>query len=389
MAAPKPALAVAAVAALRAGGLATRALPALISRSLGPAARPPYRVSPGARALHERLRIADLHADSLLPGRDLALRSRSGSIDVPRLLDGNVAVQVLSAATAFPIPPRMEGNDGRRDAITALAVLGRWPRRTWRSRFARALLVAERARRLEAATDRRFVVVRSAGDLAAHLARREADGRIAAGVLSIEGAHALDGDLANLRLLVEAGYRILGLTHLGDNEFAGSAHGLARHGLTPLGRDLVARLEASSILVDVAHASVRTIDDVLTVASRPVIASHTGVTATCPSPRNLSDAQLRGIAATGGVVGIGFWPTATCGHDAAAIARSIVHAISIVGPDHVALGSDFDGAPGIPFDASGLALLTEALLADGLDEAAIRRVMGENVLTLLARTLPS
>jgi membrane dipeptidase len=366
-----------------------RAVPTIVSRGLNPTIRPPYRPSERAVALHRDLRVADLHADSFLWGRDLSVRSAVGTVDVPRLIDGNVALQVFAAATRFPIPPRLRNNDGQRDAIRALAIVGRWPRATWRSPFARALLVAERARRLEARTGGRFAIVGSPSDLARHLARRADDPARTTAVLAVEGAHALDGDVANIRLLSASGYRIFGLVHFGDNAFAGSTHGVERHGLTAPGRDLVARLEATGMLVDVAHASPRTIDDVLSVASRPVIASHTGVVATCSSIRNLEDDQLRGIAATGGVVGIGFWPTATCGRDASAIARAVAHAVNVCGPAQVALGSDFDGTPGIPFDASGFALVTDALLAIGLPEETIRRVMGENVLALLARTLPA
>ena len=143
------------------------------------------------------------------------------------------------------------------------------------------------------------------------------------------------------------------------------------------------------MLVDVSHASVATIDDVLAVARRPVVASHTGVNGTCESIRNLSDDHLRGIAATGGLVGIGFWPAATCGEDPAAIARAVAHAMSVVGVGQVGLGSDFDGGVPTPFDASRMVELTDALLVIGLDEDDVRRVMGENALTLLARTLPA
>jgi membrane dipeptidase len=91
---------------------------------------------------------------------------------------------------------------------------------------------------------------------------------------------------------------------------------------------------------------------------------------------------------TGGLVGIGFWDTAVGGPDAAAIARAIRYAIDLVGPGHVALGSDFDGAVPVPFDASGMAVLTEALLDAGLDEDTIRAVMGTNVMRVLEATLP-
>jgi microsomal dipeptidase-like Zn-dependent dipeptidase len=128
---------------------------------------------------------------------------------------------------------------------------------------------------------------------------------------------------------------------------------------------------------------------VLAVATRPVIASHTGVRGTAANRRNLTDAQLRGIAATGGAVGIGFWETATGGTDLAAIARSIAYAVDVAGIEHVGLGSDFDGAVTVPFDASGMALLTDALLGLGFDDQAVGKVMGRNALRVLADVLPA
>jgi microsomal dipeptidase-like Zn-dependent dipeptidase len=369
--------------------LGPQAVPTVISAALRPSIRAPYRVSPRARELHASLRVVDLHADSLLWGRDLARRSSSGHVDLPRLADGNVALQVFAAATRFSFPPRLRDNDGGRDLIGALAVAAGWPRPTWRSPLARALLVADRARRLESTPDRRFVVIRSGADLAAHLDARRTDATRTAGLLAIEGAWPLEGDVANVDHLAAAGFRVFGLAHFGDNPFAGSAHGVERHGLTRAGRDLVRRLEAASLLVDVAHASPSTIEDVADLATRPVIASHTGVTGTCASVRNLTDDQLRAIASTGGLVGIGFWPTATCGRDAVAVARAIVHAAGVIGPQHVALGSDFDGATGIPFDASGVGLVTDGLLASGLAERDVRGVMGENALALFAAALPA
>jgi microsomal dipeptidase-like Zn-dependent dipeptidase len=112
------------------------------------------------------------------------------------------------------------------------------------------------------------------------------------------------------------------------------------------------------------------------------------VRATCDNVRNLDDGQLAGVAKTGGLVGIGFWDTAVCGDDARAIARAVKHAVAVMGPDHVALGSDFDGAVTVPFDVTGLPLLVDALLAEGLAEEDIARVMGGNEARLLRGALP-
>jgi microsomal dipeptidase-like Zn-dependent dipeptidase len=235
----------------------------------------------------------------------------------------------------------------------------------------------------------RLTLIRSRLDLSAYLDRRRADPGITAALLTIEGAHALDGDPANVHRLADAGFRMMSPTHFFDNAFAGSAHGIEKRGLTAAGREMVTRMEARSMILDVSHASTTTIDDCLAMARRPVVASHTGVRGTCDSIRNLSDDHLLAIAATGGLVGIGFWPTATCGEHPASIARAIAHAVGVMGVDHVGLGSDFDGGVPTPFDASDLVRLTDALLEEGLGDDDIRAIMGENVLRLLAATLPA
>jgi microsomal dipeptidase-like Zn-dependent dipeptidase len=102
----------------------------------------------------------------------------------------------------------------------------------------------------------------------------------------------------------------------------------------------------------------------------------------------LSDNELRAVARTNGVIGIGLWDTATCGPDALSAARAIHYAVNIVGADHVALGSDFDGGVTEPFDSSGWALLTDALLQEGLSEQDIHKIMGENVVRVLLEVLP-
>ncbi len=275
---------------------------------------PPYHASDRARALHAGLWVADLHADSLLWGRDLLQRGTRGQVDVPRLVDGNVALQVLAATTQSPRHLNLERNDDSSDDVILLALALGWPPATWRRLLPRALHLASRADRLAARSEGRFRVIRSAADLAAYEVARRERPAITAGLLAIEGAHALDGDPANVEVVADAGFRMMSPSHFFDNAFGGSAHGVAKTGLTDAGREMIRRMEARGMLVDVAHASVATIDDVLAMAARPVVASHTGLCGIADNPRNLTDEQARAIAATGGVIGIGFWPTA-CGGD--------------------------------------------------------------------------
>ena len=348
----------------------------------------PVYLSPETRRLHDSLRIVDLHADSLLWGRNLLNRSNRGQVDVPRLLEGNVALEVFTAVTKTPRGLNYESNDANSDNILWLALAQRWPPRTWSSLTERALYLARRFDATVAASNGTLVPIRNGRDLAAYLQRREKEKRITAGLLGIEGAQALDGKLENLERLADAGYRYISLAHFYDDEFAGSSAGVHKGGLTPLGRQLVKRMNEEKVIIDWAHASPQTIHELLSLTTRPVLYSHGGLRGNCDNRRNLTDEEARGIARTGGIVGIGFWPTAVCGSDAKAIARAIRYAIGVVGAEHVALGSDFDGAVHTPFDASQLPVLTDALLKEGLSPDEIRAIAGENALRFFRENLP-
>jgi membrane dipeptidase len=382
----------AATAAVGAAGIARPALDRLVARAesrMNPVTPGDWPApSEAALALHRSLRIADLHADSLLFGRDLVLRGTRGHVDIPRMQAGNIALQVLSMPTKTPKRMNIEHNDDSTDDIITLALAKRWPAGTWRSMLARVLHFAASARRFEARSGGDFRLLTTRGELWAYLADRAAEPSLTAGVLSIEGAHALDDDPANVDVVFDAGIRMISPSHFFDTAFGGSAHGMEQGGLTAKGREMVRRMEAKGMILDLAHASAATIDDALAIATRPVVASHTGVKGVSDNSRNLRDDHLRGIAATGGIVGIGFWDTASGGKEPEWIARSIAYAVERIGAEHVGLGSDWDGAVEVPFDAANLAILTEQLLRVGLDEASIRLVMGENVLRVLGEVLP-
>lgn len=363
--------------------------PVIDARMNGVQLAPPYQAGARALALHRRLFVADLHDDALLWSRDLLERHARGHVDLPRLQQGQVGLQVFATVTKAPRGLNFERNRSDSDTITALAVAQRWPVRTWGSLLERALYQGERLHAAAAASGGQMRVVHSRAELAQALADKAPDGgRLLIAVLATEGLHPLEGRLENVDRMHDAGFRIAGLTHFFDNEVGGSAHGMDKGGLTPFGKQVVQRLEQRNMLVDLAHASPRLIDDVLAQATRPVLVSHTGVQGTCRGPRNLSDDQLRRIAATGGVIGIGYFGGAVCGLDVGAIVLAIRHAVYVVGPKHVALGSDFDGATRAAFDATGVVLVTQGLLDAGLPEDDIADIMGGNVRRLLLAQLP-
>lgn len=364
-------------------------VPAYVERDMNRTLKPPpYMASERALELHKRLLVADLHADSLLWNRDLLDRATRGHVDIPRLIEGNVALQAFTIVTKTPRNMNIDSNTGDTDNITLLAIAERWPISAWSSLKARALYQARKLADTAGRSGGKFTLIKTRDDLSSYLDRRSKEPGITAGFLGVEGAHALDGDVGNLDALFDAGIRMMAPTHFFDNDIGGSAHGVEKGGLTDKGREMIKRMEARRMIVDLAHASAETIDDVLAIATRPVIVSHTGVKGTCDNNRNLSDDQLKRIAETGGVIGIGYWDTAVCGNDAAAIARAIRYATNVVGVEHVALGSDYDGAIPAPFDTTGLVQITDALMAEGFDESEIAMIMGRNTLRLLAETLP-
>lgn len=350
-------------------------------------ATPLPEVTPRVRALHARLAVADLHADTLLWQRSLLDPANRGQVDLPRLEAGNVALQVFSSVTKTPKGQNYDANGADTDSITMLAVAQLQPVRTWSSLLERSLWHAEKLKRAEAASEGRLRIVRSGIDVRRLLADRAAGRKVTGALLSIEGLQNLEGRLGNLDLLHAAGFRMAGLAHFFDNEVAGSMHGVRKGGLTPLGRQVVRAMEAKGMIVDIAHSSHAAVAEILAMAKRPVVSSHGGVQATCQVNRNLSDEEIRGVARTGGLVGIGYWDAAVCDLRPAAIAAAIAHVRDLVGIDHVALGSDFDGAVTTGFDTAGLVAITQALVDRGFSDEEIARVMGGNVLRLLA-TLP-
>ena len=350
--------------------------------------KPPYAVSPAAKALHARLRVADMHDDLLLWPRDPLVKSTVGSTDLPRLVEGNVAIEIFSTVSKTPRGQNYAGNSGETDNITLLALAERRPIANWTSLLERAKWTSAKAHDAAERSRGRLVLVTTAAELERQLTARETRHDLVIGVLSLEGLQVLEGKLRNLDTLYSLDFRMAGLAHFFDNEVAGSAHGLTKGGLSPLGRDVVRKMEGLGMIVDLAHVAPKAVDDVLAMATRPVVVSHGGVAAVCPGPRNWTDEQLRRLANNGGVIGIGYWAAAICDVSPRGVVKAIRHAVEVAGVDHVGLGSDWDGAISAAFDATGMGLVTEALLAEGFNANEIAKIMGENVIRILGQGLP-
>ena len=352
----------------------------------------PYIISPKVKTIHENLLIADWHSDSLLWARDLTKRSSYGHVDIPRLIEGNVAIQMFTAVTKSPKGQNYKKNTGDFDNITLLSAVQLWPAATWTSLTRRALYQANKLHKFAAKDPDRLSVVKSKKELINALSKqkvrkKEGSGMVI-GMLGIEGLHALDGKIENIKTLYDAGYRMMGLLHFFDNKVGGSLHGVSRKGLNDFGRNVVKRLNELSVIIDLAHSSPAVVKDVLKLSTKPMVVSHTGVFGSYNSPRNISDNLMKKIAKKGGLIAIGYWAGAIGEISPKNVVKSIRYAIDLVGEDHVALGSDFDGSVKTSFDTSEIAVITQEMVNSGFTQIEISKVMGKNSVNFLLENLP-
>jgi membrane dipeptidase len=348
-----------------------------------------YVISDEARELHKSLVIGDLHADSTLWHRNLLERSDRGHVDVPRMREGNQAIQMFTSVTKTPIGQNYDKNaSDAGDIITLLAMIQAWPPATWSSLTARALYQAQRLQAMADEAPEQLMLVRNTQDLETLLSRRARGESIVGGVLGTEGSHALDGELDNIDTLYDAGFRMMSLQHFFDNKLGGSLHGESGAGLSEFGRQAVDKMQAVGIMIDVSHSAPQVVEDVLARSENPLIVSHTGFYGHCQSPRNIGDDLMKKIASAGGIIGVGYWDVAICDATPEGIVSALRYGIDLVGEDHVALGSDYDGGIEAPLDSAELSVLTDRMLTAGFTETEIRKVMGGNMMRYLAENLP-
>jgi membrane dipeptidase len=311
-----------------------------------------------------RIFIADLHSDSLLAaldkGRDITLRSDEGHIDIPRLIEGNVAVQLFAAFVAPSYYP--DRSFARADALIRSFID-----------------VCDRSDVMKQA--------RSHSDI-----ERITDSNGIAGILSIEGGDALGEDISALEHFYSQGVRALTLTWSYSNQIADGIYekfpdgSFGNGGLTDFGRDVIAAMKDLGILVDVSHISERSFWDVIAVSDGPVIATHSCAHTLCAHPRNLKDEQIRAIAESGGVIGVNFCPDFLSNDGRATVDDVIAHIDHIAkvgGAGCVSLGSDFDGIEHTPEgleDATKMKNIAVRLEAHGYRNSEIEGMMGMNFL---------
>jgi membrane dipeptidase len=333
----------------------------------------PLPASDEARTLVRDSVVIDLVVGSAL-FRDSFVAGGRGHVDLPRLRRVGVNVVGLTIATRFP--------DLRGTLSAPFFRSQGMPRSALRTNMATAEWLLDRIERWVDAAGGELRVVRAASDLAACAA---AGGPIGI-LLGVQGGHVLDGDLRNVARLRERGVRMLAPAHVMDNELVGAGTGTAASGLSALGREAIGELEAQGLVVDLAHMSLRGIDDALPLLKRRFVLSHTGLTELAgrrsrsrrysPATRNVPAAVVRHVAAAGGLVGLVLSSELLGSSSLAAAARAFAFAVDVAGRGNAALGSDMDGALRMIVDVEGLPALAGALLDAGMPRSTVEGVLG-------------
>ncbi len=345
----------------------------------------PHEVSGEARRLHDTMLIADMHADSAVYLIDFSKPQPHGHVGWDRLVAGGLSLLTLSLPTETTIDPWRVFN-----GMAIGGIVNGQPFDTWFSNFARGQYFIRHIHAVVAANPERMSIIRDRADLQALMRSWAPGGDRRLGVLiGAEGIHILDHKLDNLRPLIDSGVRMISLTHGFDNEAAGSNTGRSKGGLTDYGREALRIMEDNHVVLDLAHLSEEAAHEALDIVTAPVVFSHTGIRATCDKDRNVSDEIIRRTAENGGVIGVGLFSLVLCGDDLDSIVRAMNHIRDLVGVEHIAIGSDYDGAVTVVFDVAGLPLLTDALLEAGYTPDQVRMIMGGNTLRVLSQVLPA
>lgn len=322
--------------------------------------------------LHYNSIIFDGHCDTLISIRDNERRlgdqcqatPNSGEIfrqhiDLPRLLEGGVTAQTFACFVRKQFLPSDATNEALRLIDAFYLALDENPD---------TLLLATTAADVEQA---------------------KAKGKVA-GVLSLEGSEAMEGDLAMLRTFYRLGLRALGLTWNWRNQAAdGLGESRTGGGLTEFGVALVREANRLGIILDIAHLAPAGVHDVLELSEAPVVASHANARALCDHRRNLTDEQLEGIAASGGLVAVTYVPSFLAEDSQTASLEQVLDHIDYIaktiGVDHVGLGSDFDGfggmLPGLE-DVTHMPALTAGLVNRGYTDEQVIKILGGNYLRI-------
>lgn len=329
--------------------------------------------------IHQEAIVVDTHCDTLktlIPmftrpkdsqwddRSDVGMGSRStlGHIDIPRMYEGGVNCQVFAISSERSrLPPH--------------------PLRT-------SLEMVDRFYRECEENSGTIAPIMSYEDVI----KAEKEGKIAA-MLSIEGADVIEGNAGILRVFYRLGVRMVGLVHSIRNLLAdGVADRRSRGRLSVLGVESVELMDKLGMIIDVSHLNDEGFWDLVEITENSFIASHSNARAICDHPRNMNDDMIRTLAEKGGVMGMNFAPNFVHPYNATVerLVDHIDHIVELVGPDHVGLGSDFDGIPFTPSgleDVTKMPNITKELIKREYSIIDVKKILGENHLRLFKAVL--
>ncbi len=277
-------------------------------------------------------------------------------------------------------------DEGRQDATIMVAYLPQNPAAGDPASHAKAYAdsIFDKIENIVAGNSNYISIARTPADLWTN--KREGRKSI---MLGIENGRAIEGSLDNLRHFAQRGIVYMTLCHNGDNDICDSARGSQTHnGVSDFGRKVISEMNRLGIMVDLSHAAESSFYDALELSETPIVCSHSSCRALCDHPRNLTDDQMRALAQKGGVMQVTLYNGFLVKEGQATIEdalRHLEHAISIMGIDHVGLGTDFDGDGGICGLASSSELLqfTRQLLTRNYSEEDIQKIWGGNFLRVM------
>lgn len=326
--------------------------------------------------IHKAIIVCDAHCDTvdrlIKDKTDLGIRSKNGHVDIPRLIEGGVDVQVFASYVGGSKKPKGHYLNLAKRKINIL-----------RTQFTK--------------NSKSISLVLKISDIQ----RANKENKISA-ILAIEGGQSIENDINNLHIFYDLGVRIMTLTWKSTDWADASQQAIKHNGLTDLGKTVVKEMNKLNMIIDVSHSADKTVLDVLKVSSDPIMASHSCAKALCDHPRNLNDKLIKDIAKAGGVICVNFYPlfldqkfkTDTEKKlkpkppSYMKVIDHIDHIVQVGGIDCVGLGSDFDGIDAVPSgleDASKMPKITSALLERGYHQEEILQIMGGNFLRIFGQ----
>lgn len=318
-----------------------------------------------ARNLHSRILTLDSHCDTpMFFDQQIAFHTRDPKIlvDLHKMNEGGLDATIMVAYL------KQEGRDDQ----------------SLQAATAKANRILDEIEAMAATNSHAIAIARTPEELYRH----KAEGKKSI-MLGIENGYAIGKEIALIEHFRRRGVVYMTLCHNGDNDLCDSARGNNEHGgISPLGEKAIREMNRTGMMVDLSHASEKSFYDALQISSTPIVCSHSSSRALCDHPRNLTDDQLRALAAHGGVAQVTLYSGFLRKESPATIIDAISHLdhmIDIMGIEHVGIGTDFDGDGGIIGCASASALInfTRQLLNKRYSEEEIRLIWGENFLRVM------